>query len=144
MHGDRRVYTWSPYPAVDLPEIDEEHQALGDLVRQVLEAMSRDDPDSSLALGRELAASVAAHFAHEEELMRSIGYPNAARHARTHEGFLAEANLQLDLLRKRGLCADVLRWAGQLDEWFHRHVRTEDMWLALAVHRLRARRQTSR
>jgi len=112
-------------------------------VQQMLDAMGNDDPERALALARELAASIAQHFAHEEALMRDVGYPNEARHTRTHEEFLAEARMRMDILRKRGLSADVLRWAGQLDEWFHRHVRTEDMWLALAVTRARARQQAT-
>ena len=137
MHGSFLVYMWTPYPEVNVPELDVEHRALGATVRQMLEAMRNDDPDRALSLGRELARKAGEHFAHEERLMRDIGYANEARHARTHEGFLGEARLNLDILRKRGLCADVLRWAAGLDEWFHRHVRTEDMWLALALNRTR-------
>lgn len=138
MHGPAGVYTWSPYPEVNLEEMDTEHRALGSIVHQMLDAMSDDDVERALAIAQELAGKVKEHFAHEEALMRQVGYPNEARHAGTHEGFLAEAAQQIALMRKRGLSADVLRWAGQLDEWFHRHVRTEDMWLALAVVRARA------
>lgn len=131
------VETGSLYPEVNLPELDIEHRALGSAMREMLDAMRNDDRERTLSLARKLAAKVQEHFAHEETLMRDIGYPNQARHARTHEAFLAEARLQLDIVRTRGLSADVLRWAGQLDEWFQRHVRTEDMWLALAVNRAR-------
>ena len=132
------MYTWSPYPEVDVVEIDVEHRALGALVRRMLDAMKRDDAARTLSLGRQLAAAAGEHFAHEESLMRDIRYPNESRHARTHEAFLAEARLRLDIVEARGLTAEALRWAGQLDEWFHRHVRTEDMWLALALNRARA------
>jgi len=128
---------------VNFPEMDDEHRALGEAVTSMLEAMRNDDADRALAIGRELARRAEQHFAHEERLMREIRYANEARHARTHDGFLAEARMSLDVLRKRGLSADVLRWAGALDEWFHRHVRTEDMWLALAVIRARAVAETS-
>lgn len=133
------VDTWSAYPEVNLPELDIEHQALGAAVLDMLEAMTDDDRERTFVLASELAINVERHFAHEEALMREIGYPDAARHAGTHEEFLTEARLHLEIARTRGLTADVLRWAGQLDEWFHRHVTTEDMWLAFAVNRARAK-----
>lgn len=138
MHAQSRVETGSPYPAVNLPELDAEHRALGIQLQGMLDAMSLDDVQGTLALAQGLAAKVQEHFAHEEKLMCEIGYPNLARHAQTHEMFLAEARVHLELARVRGLSTDFLRWAGQLDEWFHRHVRTEDMWLALAVNAARA------
>lgn len=136
--------TWSPYPEVNLPELDVEHRALGAAVGEMLEAMKNDDRERTLSLARKLAVKVEEHFAHEEALMREIDYPNRARHSGTHEAFLAEATVQLDIVRTRGLSADVLRWAGQLDEWFQRHVRTEDMFLALAVNRGRSTGKATR
>lgn len=132
------VDTWSAYPEVDLPELDVEHQALGAAVLDMLEAMTDDDRERTFVLARELAISVGRHFAHEETLMREIGYPDLGRHAATHEEFLEEARRNLEIAQTRGLTADVLRWAGKLDEWFHRHVTTEDMWLARAVNQARA------
>jgi hemerythrin len=133
------VETWTAYPEVSLPELDIEHQALGAALLEMLEAMTDDDRERTFVLACKLAIDVGKHFAHEEALMREVGYPDAARHVAVHEQFLAEARLHLDIARTRGLTVDVLRWAGQLDEWFHRHVRTEDMWLARAVNRARAK-----
>lgn len=133
------VDLWCAYPEVNLPELDIEHQALGAAVLEMLGAMTDDDRERTSVLGCELAIKVEKHFAHEEALMREIGYADAARHAAMHEEFLAEASWHLEIARTRGLTADVLRWAGQLDEWFHRHVTTEDMWLARAVNRARAK-----
>jgi hemerythrin-like metal-binding protein len=129
--------TWTAYPEVGMPEIDIEHEALGAAVLDMLEAMTDDDRERTCVLARELANDVAKHFAHEEALMREIGYCDTARHAATHEEFLDDAALHLEMMQTRGLTADVLRWAAKLDEWFHRHVTTEDMWLARAVNRVR-------
>jgi hemerythrin-like metal-binding protein len=133
------VDTWSAYPEVNLPELDIEHEALGAAVLEMLEAMIDDDRERTFVLARELVIDVEKHFAHEEALMRQIGYPDAARHAAMHDEFLADAGMHLEIARTRGLTADVLRWAGQLDEWFHRHVTTEDMWLARAVNQAAAK-----
>src|SRR4051812_39811500 len=131
--------TWCAYPEVNLAELDAEHQTLGVAVLHFLQAMADDDRERTSALASELAIDIRMHFAHEQALMREIGYPDAARHASTHDEFLEEARLHLEIARTRGLTADVLRWAGQLDEWFHRHVTTEDMSLARAVNEARAK-----
>lgn len=130
--------TWTAYPEVGVPEMDIEHEALGAAVLDMLEAMTDDDRERTCLLAAELASDVAKHFAHEEGLMREIGYPDIARHASTHQEFLEDAGAHLEIMRARGLTAEVLRWAAKLDEWFHRHVTTEDMWLAFAVNRVRA------
>ena len=126
-----------PYPKVGLPEIDEEHRALGEGLQQMLAAMLEDDRDRTLALARMLAAQVEEHFAHEERLMREIRYENGLRHTLAHKAFLDEARLRLESLRSEGLSAGFLRWASELNEWFQRHVVSEDRSLASAA--LRAR-----
>jgi hemerythrin len=131
------VETWNPYPDVNLPELDSEHRALGSALRELLGAMVEDDRDRALELARALIARVESHFAHEDRLMRDVAYTNAERHAEIHQLFLDDARRQLEIVETRGLSADVLRWAGHLDHWFHRHVMTEDMWLAFAVRKFR-------
>ena len=127
-----------PYPPIGIPELDAEHQALGATLRRVLKAMSEDDRAGSVALGRELVERAEAHFRHEEALMREIGYARRLRHARAHADFVAEAKRELRKAVTHGLSVDVLRWAGHLDQWFHNHVVTEDLWLAHALQRARS------
>ena len=131
------VETWNPYPDVNLPELDAEHRALGAALRQLIAAIVEDDRDRILDLARKLITRVESHFAHEDRLMRDVRYANTERHAEIHQLFLDDARRQLEIVETRGLSADVLRWAGHLDHWFHRHVMTEDMWLAFAVRKFR-------
>ena len=138
VHGKPAMEPWHPYPDVGLAELDREHRELGLALHETLRAVIADDRDRTLALGRELARRCVAHFEHEEALMKSIGYADAARHAKSHDDFIVEAGRRLDGLVESGLSADFLRWAGTLDQWFRRHVMTEDLWLALAVQRARA------
>lgn len=131
---------WQPYPDVGLTELDLEHRELGLALHEMLRAVIADDRERTRALGLELARKCGAHFTHEEGLMKSVAYPDAARHMKTHDDFIIEATQRLDAVRDGGLSADFLRWAGTLDQWFRRHVMTEDLWLALAVQRARATR----
>ncbi|HUJ28426.1 MAG TPA: hemerythrin family protein, partial [Myxococcales bacterium] len=100
-------------------------------------AVMEDDRENAVALGRKLADKAEAHFAHEERLMTEVAYVNAERHRQIHADFLAETGRQLADAESRGLSVEVLRWVSELDQWFYRHVMTEDMWLAFAVKRVR-------
>lgn len=130
--------TWKPYPEAGLPEIDVEHRAIAAVLRDLLAAVVDDDRERTVSLGRKLVDASIAHFAHEDELMREVRFPGAAQHTQIHREFLEESKRQVDGAESRGLSADLLRWAGGLDEWFYRHVMTEDLRLAIAVRRARA------
>jgi hemerythrin len=132
------VETSNLYPKVGLAELDDEHLALGAALQRMIDAMLEDDRDRTLLLADRLATKVEEHFRHEERLMREIQYAECARHAQVHQEFLAEAKRQLDRAREHGLSADFLRWASELNEWFYRHVMTEDRWLADAIVHARA------
>ena len=125
--------TWEPYPDVGLAELDVEHRALGRVVQALARSVIDDDRERAAEALRELREKGLAHFLHEKAIMEEIGYPHAERHAGTHREFLNDAAARLDGLVAEGFSAELLRWVGQLDQWFRRHVMTEDLWLVMAV-----------
>ncbi len=126
------------YSEVGLPELDGEHRTVGRTLREMLQAITRADRDQTLLLGEELVGNLAAHYTHEEALMRDIAYESTARHAEVHRHFLAEASQRIDELGLRGISADFSPWAQSLPQWFRRHAVTEDVWLARALGRSRS------
>ncbi len=126
------------YSEVGLPELDGEHRTVGRTLREMLQAIARDDRDQTLLLGEELVGNLAAHYTHEEALMREIAYESTARHAQVHKLFVAEVSERVDELGTRRLSADLSRWAQSLPQWFRRHAVTEDVWLARALGRSRS------
>ena len=121
------------YPSVGFPPIDEDHREIGAALRRLLDAVKDDEAARCLFLAEALIERTFAHFAFEEQLMEKIGYPFFARHKRTHEAFLTEAQRRVEELRANGLTANCLRWCAETMEWFRAHVRTEDMSLARAL-----------
>jgi hemerythrin len=122
------------YPPAGLPEIDDEHNYIGLEMERLTEAISLDDFPRAVAMHAAVLESAATHFAHEERLMREIGYAPLPRHKRAHDAFLAKARLSA---RHRSgdtrLSPSSIRWASRAQEWFRSHVVKEDFWLGQAV-----------
>jgi len=121
------------YPSIGIAVLDDEHRALGNALRLLLEAVKDDDWPRCVVLAEVLIDGAAAHFLHEEQLMESIGFTFFGRHKRTHDAFLQEARHHIEELRAHGLTAACLRWTAETMEWFRAHVLTEDMALGRAL-----------
>jgi hemerythrin len=122
------------YPPAGLPEIDDEHELIGLEVKRLTEVISLDDLPRAVAIHAAVLERTATHFAHEERLMREIGYPALGRHKRAHDSFLARARLSARRSsRDARLSASFIRWASRVQEWFRSHVVREDFWLGQAV-----------
>ena len=121
------------YPPIRVPEIDREHLALANELRTLIAAVKDDDRTRSALLAESLISGARDHFAHEERLMREIGFGGYERHKRTHDDFLEEARLHLDDLRANGLTGRCLQWVASTMSWFRSHVRTEDTALGRAI-----------
>jgi diguanylate cyclase (GGDEF)-like protein/hemerythrin-like metal-binding protein/PAS domain S-box-containing protein len=81
---------WKPEYACGHPAIDAEHHALFRSANRLIEyADSRDwTPHVFRAMLDELLSEVAAHFRHEEEILRECGYAQLPQHARLHQALL--------------------------------------------------------
>lgn len=74
-------------------ELDREHQALFKHANTLLDtvALRRQQPLVFEAAYNALLADTAAHFAHEEALLRSLGFANLTHHAQQHQELLTRA-----------------------------------------------------
>ena len=119
-------FQWSRAYAVRMPEIDAEHRTLFQIA---------EDLDLAVALGagsdqvnpvlREFVARAAAHFAHEERLMRDAGCSSYNWHKLQHETTAARvASLQR---RSEHGDPDALPLLLQfLGDWMKDHIRLSD------------------
>jgi hemerythrin-like metal-binding protein len=126
------------YPAIGIAELDDEHRLLAADLRDLLAAVKEDDPDRCRVLAHTLVDRAAAHFRHEERLMREVHFAFQAQHQRAHELFLEQARRHLEELQAIGLSLSCLRWIAETLEWFRSHVVKEDMALARAIRAVRA------
>ena len=82
------LMTWNENLAVNIAEVDQQHQELFQLVNGVHESLSGD----RAVLGEKLnglVQFVLNHFATEEKLMIENEYPNYAQHKEMHDNLVS-------------------------------------------------------
>ncbi len=74
--------------------LDQEHQALFRLANELLDkvALRRQQPQAFEDAYNALFKHTAAHFAHEEEILRALGFANLTHHAEQHQALLNRAS----------------------------------------------------
>lgn len=117
---------WKDEYSVGVPDVDEEHRELIELINTLYERMrsSEREPDVMEFLG-EIYARIASHFALEELLMRRNDYDELPEHKADHEQLLEEIRDIMDDYED-GRLLDEEELARRLDRWFSEHFRTRD------------------
>ena len=84
-------FKWTNVIEVGHAEIDAQHRRLLHLCTDVIELLLHSgDPNSSMSQLQELIDFTEEHFEFEEDLMRSVSYPDLDQHAKYHSSLLAE------------------------------------------------------
>ncbi|MCX5731135.1 MAG: diguanylate cyclase [Deltaproteobacteria bacterium] len=110
--------------------IDAEHRVLSDGLEAFIGKVNGGDAGEVRTALAALVAGVAAHFAHEEELMADFSYPNLTRHKEAHDLFVGDAMRFQAGLERNGVTPNFRRWAvGRLLEWFRYHILAHDIGL---------------
>jgi hemerythrin-like metal-binding protein len=102
----RGTFLRTAYPPLDGPheELERRVRALGDAVRS-------GHAEESRGRFRILIRALGEHFSDEEELMRTKGWSQAARHAESHARLLDRMHRLETHLAGRGLTLDFSSWA---------------------------------
>ena len=88
------MFTFTKDCLIGVPEIDDEHKRIFDLIEEV-DAALKSDVDSvstAMALLNELKKYAVTHFAHEEAYMASIKDPELERQQKEHQSFVKKVN----------------------------------------------------
>jgi hemerythrin-like metal-binding protein len=91
--------------------LDDPHEKLDRRVRALASAVCSGRADDSRAHLRALVHGLGEHFAGEEELMRTHGWSQVARHAEAHARLLDRVNRFEARLAGRGLTPGFSSWA---------------------------------
>jgi hemerythrin-like metal-binding protein len=121
------LITWSGSMSVGIERIDNEHRGLIDLINLLHgEMLAGKSKDSLGKVLDKLVAYTKSHFATEETLFRTHGYPQAAAHKKEHDALTQKAlALQADLKAgKLAISAPVLDF---LKDWLTNHILKQDM-----------------
>jgi len=80
-----KILEWTPVWAVNVPEIDREHQMLFGVLNRLHQAMLAGKGKEILkTLIGEVTQYAQDHFAHEEKLMVAVRYPGLREHVQEH------------------------------------------------------------
>jgi diguanylate cyclase (GGDEF)-like protein/hemerythrin-like metal-binding protein len=113
------------YHRVGIPEIDDQHNQLANLINELHEAIrdtEKNNQQHVSAMYDELIAFTELHFNTEVRLMSEAGYPQADAHKRAHNFLLSE----LRYLKMRIIEGNELQAFKLLSDWFIAHIEKDD------------------
>ncbi len=116
------LLNWKPEYSVNIREIDDQHKKLVDMINELHEAMVQQKAKEVLgSVLSKLVSYVATHFANEERLMQSNGYPDFAAHKEKHEKMTAKV-LALQKEWQAGKAALGIEVSQFLRDWLDKHI----------------------
>jgi len=124
---NRRALVWSDDFLVGVPEIDEQHRRLLELLAEFYEKLAEAEHGSEAlgALVCGLLDYTRYHFTTEERLMRQSGFPESVQHREQHASFVARAADMADRFT-RGRLVLSLEATGFLRDWLFNHILVTD------------------
>ncbi len=124
------MFEWNHAFSVGIGSVDAQHQSLFAIARELYVAMSSGQGKTVMGniLDR-LVQYTAAHFAHEERLMRLADYPGLASHLAEHQALTRTVlDLQRDFAAgKVSISVQVLQF---LRTWLQEHIQHSDLAFA--------------
>jgi hemerythrin-like metal-binding protein len=119
------IVVWNDLYSVGMPEIDEQHKVLFDLINQLWGAIiNRSTIEDQVKLIEKLEHYTISHFTAEETFMRAFEYPDFDNHKKIHELFVKKiAQEKANLLATQHLSLDILNF---LKDWLIDHIMVSD------------------
>lgn len=117
---------WKDEFSVGVESVDHEHQELIALINELHESAQQEASTEKVieTLG-EIYAQIAAHFALEENIMRSMRYRLYEEHKEDHEILLDDLLEIMDEIEADDVYEEA-RLSQDLQRWFSEHFRTHD------------------
>lgn len=120
------LLAWQSNYSVGVPEVDHEHRELIALINALHAALGEErGHERAEAFLGEIYASISAHFALEERVMRERRYDALTEHKTDHERLLDQLRDMMDA-QAEGAVLDDQQLGGALGDWFAGHFRTHD------------------
>lgn len=115
--------------------IDTEHKQLITAINDLMDACSKGAGRAEIEKTTNfLADYTAKHFAHEEQLQKQYGYPDAVNHKKYHEDFKKVVADLVGQLQKDGpTIALVGKVNSSIAGWLLNHIKREDVKVAAHI-----------
>lgn len=116
------IMTWNDSYSTGIAASDQQHKKLIELINTLHDAMAQGQAKAALGkiLG-ELVTYCASHFAMEEKLFDTHGYPDAAAHKEKHQKMTAKV-LALQQQFEQGKAMMTLEVMEFLQQWLDKHI----------------------
>lgn len=120
-----KLINWSRTYSVGVTQMDSEHQRLIDIINNLYAAMRAGrSKDAIGSILDELIDYTKTHFAHEEKLMREVGYDGFDEQKRLHEALVSQAmEIQQKFRNGTALGQEVMTF---LKGWLINHIQGTD------------------
>ncbi len=118
---------WNESLATNIPQIDQQHKKLVELINKVSQAMKNSQGNEILLeVMTELLSYTKSHFRSEEQFMASMNYPKLAEHKQVHAAVTQQVT---DLYNKvkEGKFVSSVQISNLLKEWISGHILKVDM-----------------
>lgn len=121
------VAVWTPALALGHEEIDSQHREMFRRAARLCEAMASGDGTTVARLFDFLGTYVVDHFAAEERLMATAGYPKLEGHRAEHRQLVKELEILRHELQTEGPTnLFVIRVGNRVTEWLREHIYRTD------------------
>ena len=119
---------WQDSLSVGVPEIDHQHKLLFGKFNALLAAWVEGKGAHEVAqLFKFLDAYMVGHFTDEEQLMQTIGFPDASQHRLAHIAFTRQVLAFKDLLRREGPTEELVTSVSMsMTKWLIKHISSMD------------------
>jgi methyl-accepting chemotaxis protein len=135
---EMRLVTWDDSLAVGSPEIDNHHR---DFINQLNACFGRmmygEGGQGASEMLRMLASTMEEHHAEEEALLKRLSYPDLAKHAKAHDGFMVRFH-ELKRQAEAGDPKAAISTFEFVSNWLTQHIQTEDKAVAKFMRERRA------
>lgn len=124
------MFTFTNDCLIGVPEIDDEHKRLFELIGEVDDALKADadSVSAAMALINELKQYAVTHFAHEEAYMEKIHDPELERQQKEHAAFVGKINsYRLSDVNAETAREVILELLEYLSKWLMGHILGSDI-----------------
>lgn len=128
------VIAWRDDYKIDLLEMDQQHEALVELINRFYTALVEKSAENVIdKVLAELVQYTIFHFSAEEELMRSLHYRDYEEHKATHDR-IADRIRQFEAQYRQGGRHIGMELLFFLKDWLTTHINEEDRAYASRIH----------
>lgn len=120
---------WTDQMSVGSDFIDEQHKELLNILNRLMDSMvhrkADDEKEEIKSILKALTHYTRFHFASEEKLMESIGFPDLSEHKQIHENFVHRV-MEFEENFRNGKFGLDIEMMGFLKDWLVHHIMETD------------------